>query len=365
MRLKRTIAFAAAAAAAVSLAACSAEKPAEQAEATATTEAGAPAEGGAEGEVVTVITHGSFNVPDELKEAFEKESGYKLEIQERGDAGELTNALALSKDAPLGDAFFGVDNTFASRLVDEGVVADVGIMLPTGAGAFAVEDAPGLAPIDMGDVCINADKKWFAENNVAIPATFEDLAKPEYKDKLVVMNPASSSPGLSFLLATVSHFGKDGYLNYWKQLKDNGVKVTSGWSEAFEADFSAGEGKGAYPLMLSYSSSPSYFVNDEGTEAAVANLDQTCFRQVEYAGVLTNAKNAAGGKAFVEWLLTTPVQESIPDNMYMYPTSSEAKLPEALTKFGPLAAKPEFVSPAEIGAHRNEWIEAWTEAMSK
>ncbi|WP_371152872.1 thiamine ABC transporter substrate-binding protein [Buchananella felis] len=361
MRIKHTIAVAIAAASALGLAACSASTPAP-----AESKEGAAASTRAGGEKsVTVVTHESFNVPDDLKADFEAQTGYKLTIVEQGDAGELTNALALSKDAPLGDAFFGVDNTFASRLIDEGVTVPATVTLPAGAENFTIEGAPGLVPVDMGDVCINADKTWYAEKNLPLPATFEDLVKPEYKDQLVVMNPASSSPGLAFLLATVSHFGEDGYLNYWKQLKENGVKVTAGWSDAFGTDFSAGEGKGAYPLMVSYASSPSYFVNEAGTEASVANLDQTCFRQVEYAGVLAGAKNPEGANKFLEWMLSTPVQESIPDNMYMYPVMSEAALPEALVKFGPLSSKPEFVAPAEIGKHRTEWIEAWTEAVAQ
>lgn len=361
MRIKYTIAVAIAAASSLGLAACSASGSTPAAEESSASATG-PAAGG---QTVTVVTHESFNVPDSLKAAFEAETGYKLTVVEQGDAGELANALALSKDAPLGDAFFGVDNTFASRLVDEGVTAPASVTLPAGAEQFIVDGAPGLVPVDMGDVCINADKTWYAEKNLPLPTTFEDLVKPEYKDQLVVMNPASSSPGLAFLLATVSHFGEDGYLNYWKQLKDNGVKVTAGWSDAFGTDFSAGEGKGAYPLMVSYASSPSYFVNEEMTEASVANLDQTCFRQVEYAGVLAGAKNPQGANAFVEWLLSKPVQESIPDNMYMYPVMSEAALPVVLLKFGPLSTMPEYVSPAEIGKHRNEWIEAWTEAVAQ
>ena len=318
------------------------------------------------GGTVTVLTHDSFAVSEDLKAAFEKDTGYTLDLVASGDAGELVNKLVLTKDAPLGDAVFGIDNTYASRALTEGVIDTTAtVTLPDGADAYVVDDTPALAPIDLGDVCLNVDTGWFEAKGLAAPSTFEDLTKDEYKGLLVAIDPSTSSPGLAWMLATVGHFGADAFAGYWKTLVEGGARIDEGWTAAYNTDFSAGEGAGAYPVVVSYSSSPSYTVSDDGTSSTTAALLDTAFRQVEYAGVLAGAANPAGGKAFVEWMLSTAVQEDVPGQMYMYPVDQAAALPEGLEKFGPLADSPVVVSPADITAHREEWIATWTEAVGK
>ena len=175
------------------------------------------------------------------------------------------------------------------------------------------------------------------------------------------MNPASSTPGMAFMLATIAKYGPDGYANYWKSLKDNGVKITEGWSQAFNVDYSAGEGKGSYPMMVSYGSSPAYAVNDAGTESSTGVITDTCFRQVEYAGVLKGAKNPEGAKKFIEFLLSDEVQSAISKATYMHPYKGQA--PEALQKFGPLADKPLRVDPQEIEKNSTAWLKTWQETV--
>lgn len=324
--------------------------------------------GASAGGKVTVVTHDSFSVPKELIAAFEKSTGYTLEIVPTGDGGELVNKLVLTKDAPLGDAFFGVDNSFASRVLSEGVVdTSVTVALPKGSDEYVVNDTPALTPIDYGEVCVNIDKAYFEDKGLTAPETFEDLAKSEYKDLFVAINPSTSSTGLAFLLATVGHFGtgSDGFTAYWKSLVANGTKIDSGWSDAYYTDFSAGEGKGAYPIVLSYSSSPAATLTADGSASTTAALLKTATRQVEYAGVLAGASNPAGGKAFLEWMLSTDVQTSIPDNMYMYPVNPDATLSEAMTKFGAVSDSPVVVEPDDIAKNREAWLAAWTEAVGQ
>ncbi|SPT55056.1 Thiamine-binding periplasmic protein precursor [Actinomyces bovis] len=315
------------------------------------------------GKKVTVLTHDSFNVPDDLKTAFEDSSGYTLELIPSGDAGELTNKLVLTKDAPLGDAVFGIDNTFASRALSEQVIDDtLSLTLPTGADQYLVDGHKGLVPIDFGEVCINVDTKWFADKGLTPPASFEDLTKPEYQGLFVAINPSTSSPGLAFLVATVGHFGEEGFAQYWKDLKANGMKIAEGWTAAYETDFSAGEGKGAYPIVVSYASSPAATISEDGTTTTQALLS-TSTRQVEYAGVLTKAANPEGAKAFIEWMLSAELQSSIPDHMYMYPVNPEATLPEKLSKFGKTSDAPIVVAPADIASKRESWLTTWTETV--
>lgn len=313
---------------------------------------------------VTVLTHDSFNVPDDLQAAFERTTGYVLEIIPSGDAGELTAKLVLTKDAPLGDAVFGIDNTFASRALDQAVLdTTASVTLPAGADQYLVDGSQALVPIDFGEVCVNIDTQWFATQGLTPPAAFEDLTKPAYKDLFVAINPTTSSPGLAFLVATVGHFGEDGFAQYWKDLKANGTRIVEGWTSAYETDFSAGQGQGAYPIVVSYASSPAATLTADGTTSTTAALLATSTRQVEYAGVLAGAANPEGGRAFIEWLLSKEVQTSIPESMYMYPVNPEATLSEALTRFGRTSDAPVVVPAADISARREAWLATWAEAV--
>ena len=147
---------------------------------------------------VTVVTHDSFHVSEDLMKAFTSETGYTLKVAPSGDAGALVNKLVLTKDAPLGDAVFGIDNTYASRALDQGVIdTSATVTLPQDAEGYVVADTPALAPIDVGDVCLNIDTGYFTGKGLTPPATFEDLTKPEYKGLLVAINPTNSSPGMA------------------------------------------------------------------------------------------------------------------------------------------------------------------------
>lgn len=296
---------------------------------------------------LVVVTHDSFVLPEDLLNGFAADNGLKVTYVAPGDGGALVNQLILTKDSPLGDVVFGIDNTFASRATDEGVIAAV--------------DGQTLVPVDFGDVCINADLAWFDEHKLALPATLDDLTKPEYKDLLVVSNPASSTPGLAFLAATVGAKGTDGYLAYWDALVANGVKVVAGWTDAYYTEFSGADGKGPRPLVLSYSTSPAFTLNADKSASTTTALLGTCFRQTEYAGVIAGARNEAGARKFIDFLRSPKVQAAIPDNMYMYPSDKSVALPEAWTRFAPLSPDPINVDEADISAHRDEWIRAWTE----
>ncbi|GAA1876497.1 thiamine ABC transporter substrate-binding protein [Myceligenerans crystallogenes] len=292
-------------------------------------------------DTVRLVTHDSFVLSEGLVEDFEKESGFTVEVNKAGDAGALANELVLTRGAPLGDVVFGVDNTFASRVTDAGVIDG------------------DLRPVDKGDVCVNADKAWFREQNLPVPETLDDLADPRYQGLLVVTNPASSSPGLAFLLATVGAYGESGFGDYWGALVENDVKVVDSWEDAYFVDFSGSEGKGDRPLVLSYSTSPASTVTDDGESTTTALLD-TCFRQEEYAGVLEGAANPEGAQKFVDFLLGEQVQADLPGSMYMYPADDDVELPAEWVEHAPLAEDPHQVAPEEIAENRDAWIEAWT-----
>lgn len=311
---------------------------------------------------LTVVTHGSFALPDELKERFATETGLEVTYIEPGDdGGALVNQLILTKDAPLGDVVFGIDNTFASRALSEGIIAPyTSEALPADSSQFVIE---GLTPIDFGDVCINADVDWFAEEQLDIPTTLEDLTDPEYRDLLVVTNPAASSPGLAFMLTTIGNEGEDGWLEYWEALNDNGLLIVQGWSDAYYGQFTNQSDTGERPLVLSYATSPAFTVSEDGETSSTVALLGTCFRQVEYAGVIEGAENEAGARAFVDFLLSDEVQASIPESMYMYPVVHDVELPEEWVRFAPLSQNTVYVAPEEIAANRDAWLQDWTETV--
>lgn len=314
-----------------------------------------------ESKTLTVVTHDSFALSDALTKEFAASSGYTVKYVQPGDGGALVNQLILSKDSPLGDVVYGIDNTFAGRALAAGVVTPyTPASLPASAGTLEADDTGRLTPIDFGDVCVNADRKWFAAKQLAIPATLDDLARPEYAKLLVVENPASSSPGLAWLTATVGAKGDPGYLDYWAALQANGVKVVKGWTEAYSSEFSGSSGKGSRPLVVSYSTSPAFEVPKGAKESNTVALLQTCFRQVEYAGVIAGAQNEVGARKFIDFLLSKKVQADIPGQMYMYPADTSVELPTEWQQHAPLAEQPFTVSAETISAKRDGWIRDWT-----
>ncbi len=312
---------------------------------------------------VVVATHESWAAPDELVTAFEKESGYDVEIVASGDAGQLTNKLVLTKESPIADAVYGIDNTFGSRAVDEGVLQPYrSADLPEGDYEL---DGEHLTPVDWGDVCVNVDDTWFARKKLAKPTSLDDLVKPAYRDLFVTSGAASSSPGFAFLLATIGQYGEGGWQAYWTDLMANGTKLTSGWSDSYGVDFTAGEGNGDRPIVLSYSSSPPFTIADGADKPTTSALLDTCFRQVEYAGVLEGAENPEGAKAFVDFLVSKDFQESLPDNMYVYPVLADAALPELWAKWAPASEHPIAVAPDEISENREAWLTEWSDITTR
>jgi thiamine transport system substrate-binding protein len=319
--------------------------------------------------ILTVMTHDSFEVSTDLVTAFEKANNVKLVFLKSGDAGSALNKAILSKDAPLADVFYGVDNTFLSRALQAGIFeAYNSAALKVIPDAFQLDSSQQLLPVDYGDVCINYDKAWFSSHNLPVPQTFEDLLKPEYKGLLVMENPASSSPGLAFLLATISHFGETAYLDYWKGLRSNGVIVVEDWSTAYYTNFSASSGRGPQPLVVSYASSPAaevVYATTKLTEAPTGSLTGvgTCFRQVEFVGILKGTQQRDLAEKFVDFMLGIPFQQDMPLQMFVYPVNPLAQLPVEFIQYAQVSDQPASLPPAEIAQKRDAWIAAWAEIV--
>ncbi|MBU8552189.1 thiamine ABC transporter substrate-binding protein [Streptomyces sp. Babs14] len=317
---------------------------------------------------VTLVSHNSWAVSKDVIAAFEKSSGYKVRVLEDGDAGQAVNKAVLTKDNPQGDVFFGVDNTLLSRALDNGLFQPYEAKgLDRVDAAYRTDTDHRVTPVDTGDICVNYDKAYFSEHKLTPPDSFDDLIEPEYKDLLVTENAAGSSPGLGFLLGTAAEYGDDGWQDYWKKLKANGVKVVDSWEQAYNEEFSGSSGgkkaKGDRPLVVSYASSPPaevIYADPQPATAPTGVAQGTCFRQVEYAGLLSNARNPEGGKALLDFMLSKQFQEDLPLNMFVYPVREDAAIPEAFRKFGPPAEKPRTMDPAKIADNRDQWVKSWT-----
>lgn len=323
-----------------------------------------------EPQTLTVMTHDSFAVGKGIVEAFETANDAKLVFLPSGDAGAVLNKAILTKDAPLADVLFGVDNTFLSRALE----ADIFEPYESSAlneipAEFKLDNSDRALPVDYGDVCINYDKAYFAEKSLAVPQSLEDLTKPEYKGLLVVENPATSSTGLAFLLATVAHFG-DSFTEYWEALKDNGVVVVDGWETAYYTNFSASSGRGPQPMVASYGSSPAVEVVfadppiDDAPTASILGPD-TCFRQIEFVGILKGTQQRALAEKFVDFMLSQQFQADIPLQMYVYPVNPNVALPEVFTKYAQAPESAATLAPDVIAENRDAWIQAWTDVVMK
>lgn len=319
--------------------------------------------------ILTIMTHDSFEISAELVANYEAEHNVKLVFIKSGDTGAALNKAILSKNAPLADVFYGVDNTFLSRALE--------------AGIFESYQSPGLAlipeemrldpdnyllPVDYGDVCINYDKEYFIKNQLRVPQSFEDLIKPEYKGLLVMENPATSSPGLAFLLASISHFGDQNYLDYWGELRDNGMVVVGDWSTAYYTNFSASSGHGPQPLIVSYASSPAaevIYAETKLSDAPTGSIISagTCFRQIEFAGILKGTGHRQLAEDFVDFLLGVQFQEDVPMQMFVYPVNPQAELPSEFVKYAQLAEQPASLTPSDIARNRDKWITDWVEVV--
>jgi thiamine transport system substrate-binding protein len=317
---------------------------------------------------ITLMSHDSFNVSQEVIATFEAEHGVKVRFLKAGDAGAALVQAILSKENPLADVFFGVDNSFLSRALEADIFEPYTSPMLAGMPSHLKMDKENrLLPVDYGDVCLNYDKAWFKKNNLTPPTDLADLIKPEYKGLTVVENPATSSPGMAFLLATIGKFGEEGYLDFWKKLRENEVIIANGWEDAYYGHFTSAS-KGDRPIVVSYASSPPAVVHysekplTEAPTAAVVT-DNNSFRQIEFVGILKGTGEPELARKLVDFMLSTPFQEDVPLQMFVFPANPKAKLPEVFVKHARVADTPVTVDPAAIEANRDKWIEAWTNTV--
>ncbi|WP_027481593.1 thiamine ABC transporter substrate-binding protein [Deinococcus pimensis] len=315
---------------------------------------------------LTVVTHDSFDVDKKLVAAFEKANGVKVRLVKAGDAGAMLSRLILTKAAPIGDVVYGLDNTLVGRAKAEGILEPYRSPLARNVPArLRIDDGTLLNTVDYGYVTLNYDKAWFASHKLALPRTLDDLTKPAYRGLLVVQNPTTSSPGLAFMLATVRALGPEKAWTWWKAMREGGMKVTRGWSDAYYTDFTRAGGK--YPIVVSYGTSPAaevfYSEKKLGTSpTANLALPGASFLQLEGVGILKGTKQPALARKFVDFMLSPEVQADFPTRMWVYPAREGVKLAPVFAQ----AQVPNNVAtftPAEITRDVKAWTDTWTKVV--
>ncbi|MGN6161541.1 MAG: thiamine ABC transporter substrate-binding protein [Marmoricola sp.] len=315
---------------------------------------------------VIVEVHDAWSMPQSVLNQFTRQTGYKVKIVTHDGVAQLADTIALNAGSPDGDVVYGLDNSYAGRATGANAIADyTPADQPAVSKKYALPGAAAkqLTATDFGDVCVNADDSWFAAHHLAVPKTFDDLLKPQYKNLLAIPAASSSSTGLAWLVGTISAKGTPGWQSYWKALLANGAKVDAGWTQAYEGDFTAGGGKGTYPLVISYSTSPPYTIPTGKKVPTTSALLDTCFRQVEYVGVLAGAANQAGAKAFVDFMVGKQIQSALPENMYMDPVNTAVSVPALWKRWAPLSQKPWPMAQSTIATQRDTWVSQWRELV--
>ena len=323
-------------------------------------------EGTASGPVtITLLTHDSFAdaTTAETFAGFTAETGHEVEILAAGDAGAMVNQAILTADNPVADLMFGVDDTFLTRAVEAGIFEPFTSSVIGSVPENLRIGGDSVTPIDFGDVCLNFDKAAFSDQ-LPPPKGLDDLLDPAYRGMLVVEDPTTSSPGLAFLLATIDAFGEGGWQDYWKGLEQNDVLVATGWTEAYYGDFSGGAGEGNRPLVVSYASSPPAEVIFSETpidEAPTGVITEGCYRQVEFAGILSGADHRGPAGQLIDFMLSRPFQETIPLTWFVFPANSEAALPPEFVEHTVIPTDPVQTDPAVIEDNRQSWLEQWAD----
>lgn len=317
--------------------------------------------------ILTVMTHDSFSISEQLLLEFQEQNGVQVRFLKSGDTGTTVNKAILAKDSPLADILYGVDNTFLSRALEYDIFEPYPSPLLSNINtSFDLDPQHRVLPVDFGDVCLNFDRTYFEEQALTLPESLDDLVLPQYNNLMVVENPATSSPGLAFLLATIGNFGDPGYLDFWQGLVDNNVLVVNDWEVAYYQEFS--RAGGSRPIVVSYGSSPPFeiiYAETEIFEPPTSALvsDGACFRQIEFVGILKGTNNRDLAEKWIDFMLSPDFQEDIPLQMFVFPVNEEAQLDPVFKEYLAIPELPAVVSYEDIESFREHWINEWTDLV--
>ncbi len=304
---------------------------------------------------LVVYTYDSMvsGLAKDIEATFEKLYGEKVKFMSFGDAGKTLSRLILEGKDTKADVILGLDQTLLLKAKKYGILEEY---KPLNYKMMKKDLQPSeyyATPFDYGSIAVVYDTKTVKDP----PKSLEDLLKPEYRRKIVVEDPRTSSTGLSFLLWTVAVYG-DKFTSYWKRLKENILTITSGWDEAFEM-----LERGEVEMMISYltDGAYSYYYYKQAQFLPVV-MKEGMFVQKEYVGIVKYTKNLELAKRFVELMLSDFVQKKIPLKQWMFPVTN-VELPEVYKKYVPKVEKILTLDPGYVSENLEKWIEEWEEAV--
>lgn len=308
---------------------------------------------------LTVYTYSSFPTVliEKIKVEFLEKFGASVDVQQFSDSGPMFNSLLREKNHPKADVVIGLDNSFYFKAQEHELLESYqpeNIKFIDKQLLF--DDEYRLIPYDYGFVVFNYD----SERLTNVPQSYDDLLLPEFRKKIVISNPLTSSPGQIFLLTTIAVYGEDGYLDYWRKLKQNLLAIAPGWDEAYGI-YTSGEA----PIVLSYGTSPVYhYLYDKTERYQPLVFNDSAYFQIEGAGILKGTKNRKLAERFINYLISADFQSTIPEAQMMYPVNSKVELPDSF-KIAGKAKKTLNLPNEKVRANLNKWLSDWENAINE
>lgn len=309
---------------------------------------------------VTVLAYKGWTIPPELQDAFQRQTGYELDVEHIGaNAAALTQHLTDTAGQPTGDVAVGLPDRHAKRALAADVFAPyTSPEANQGQHRFTIDDQQRLSAVDLADVCVNIDKSWFASRDRTQPKTLADLARPEYAGLLALPDPTRTEAGFAFLQATIARYGETGWRQYWTQLRSTDTHLVDSLDVAYEKRFSGASSSGSLPLVVAPASSPAEELKDDGTSPTTV-LPDTCFRTPRYAGVLADTENPERAHRAIDFLLSQQFQATIAPTYGTYPTRERVSLPDDWRSVAPMRTEPMTLPAADVTTNERRWLREW------
>ena len=357
---RRTFLRAAGAGGAAALAGCSAQPVNDGSGNNNTTGSGTTVGGSGPSELV-VATYGAFvDAPSTspgswLKKQFEAEfdATVRWKTPQNGVNYFIERANAgVSSEA---DLYVGLD---ASSLIRADEKANRRLFANAGSidGAADVKDVLRFdpknraVPFDTGYISLVYDG-----TAVEAPKTFDALAAPENRNWLLSQDPTASVTGKAFLLHTIKAKGPDGYLDYWRRLRDN-VRVLKDWESSYTA-YTGGEA----PMVVSYSTDRVYAHRDDLplSKHRIRFLNDQGYANPEGMAVFADSDRARLARRFMSFVLRPEIQGGIAARNVSFPATTDAKLPKTFRKYAKEPPNPVTFGYDALKNNLGTWTDRW------
>ncbi|WP_458207232.1 thiamine ABC transporter substrate-binding protein [Haladaptatus sp. NG-SE-30] len=211
-------------------------------------------------------------------------------------------------------------------------------------------------PYDTGYISL-----VYNAHEVDDPGTFDALTKPKFKRTLITENAQQAATGRAFLLWTINQMGPDKYLDYWQQLKQNDVRILGSWDAAYTA-YSNGE----RPIVVSYSTDQVY-AHRSGADMKkhqIGFLNGQGYANPEGMAKFAETDQSKLADAFLDFMLSKPVQSKIPTLNVQFPATDWASPGKEFDKYAKAPEKPVTYSYDDLEGNVEEWVDQWARKIA-